>query len=177
MFASHVGWIFSLGRDSLFLPKSSPGVLSHEPPLDRHQGKCLLSIAQILAWVEKLAASKSTQQEPDSAQIKWRQKAADAVVLHALHELLVCTSAILHRQYECTITLDEPAQHIGVHEVKCISVVIRIPVRISVSTLLAYSLQTSDHFCALTTVTCYNYRRSKQGISFYIDDFLHMARA
>ncbi len=43
---------------------------------------------QIVAWVDKLA-SKPKGKEPDPKETKWRQRAADAIVLHCMHDLLV----------------------------------------------------------------------------------------
>ncbi|KAL0040123.1 hypothetical protein WJX79_007645 [Trebouxia sp. C0005] len=44
-------------------------------------------IAKIVAWVDKLA-SKPKGKEPDPKETKWRQRAADAIVLHCMHDLL-----------------------------------------------------------------------------------------
>ncbi|KAL0029353.1 hypothetical protein WJX77_001697 [Trebouxia sp. C0004] len=44
-------------------------------------------IAKIVAWVDKLA-SKPRGKEPNLKETKWRQRAADAIVLHCMHALL-----------------------------------------------------------------------------------------
>lgn len=52
---------------------------------------------QIVAWVDKLAF-KPKGKEPDLKETKWRQRAADAIVLHCMHDLLVsleCTNSVL----------------------------------------------------------------------------------
>ncbi len=52
---------------------------------------------QIVAWVDKLA-SKPKGKEPDPKETKWRQRAADAIVLHCMFDLLVslqCTDNVL----------------------------------------------------------------------------------
>ena len=51
---------------------------------------------QIVAWVDKLA-SKPKGKEPDPKETKWRQRAADAIVLHCMHDLLVSLHLLIVR--------------------------------------------------------------------------------
>ena len=46
---------------------------------------------QIVAWVDKLAKASGTG--PSTDETKWRHRAADAFVLHCIHDLLVSLAA------------------------------------------------------------------------------------
>ena len=60
-------------------------------------GKCLSTcskvlssnLVQIVAWAGKLADQASIPHQ-HTIEAKWRRKAADAVVMHCLHDLRVC---------------------------------------------------------------------------------------
>ena len=45
---------------------------------------------QIVAWAEKLAVQPGKVQHQQDKDTQWRKKAAEAVVMHCLHDLKVC---------------------------------------------------------------------------------------
>ena len=95
--------MFASDRDALAVTGSS--IASHDGNMSRthlahHELESVIIIycyyyyycyygnMQIVAWVDKLA-SKLKGKEPDPKETKWRQRAADAIVLHCMHDLLV----------------------------------------------------------------------------------------